>query len=58
VCVCGAFFFHGVTRWLLSCYIVHLSFSGMLSSVKVVKYSVHIDGSFMVRGQESKVTEA
>lgn len=64
MCVCVSFFSHGVTRQLLFCYRVHLSFSGMLSSLKVVRYSVHIGGSFWVReevvggGQESKVTEA
>jgi len=49
VCVCVAFSSHGVTRRLLFCYSVRLSYSSMLSSVKVVKYSVHSDGSFLVR---------
>ena len=49
VCVCVAFFSHCVTRRFLSCYRVHLSFFDVLSSVKVVKYSVHIDGFFLVR---------
>jgi hypothetical protein len=38
-----------VSRRLLFFYRVSLSFSVVLSAVKVVKYSVHIDGSLLVR---------